>query len=224
MNILIVGDQHRAQELKRKFGDQHRYTIVDSAREGSTLIHVNDIVFDLIIDEDPSQVEIYSSYPGCTVFFNTTLISLKELEEPGGKDFAFNAFGFNGFPTMIDRPVLEVSVSNAASTEKLKSTCQQLQTEMEIVADEVGMVTPRVVCMIINEAFMTFEEGTASKEDIDMAMKLGTNYPYGPFEWANRIGVNYVCELLEAVGRATGDPRYNISPMLMSEYKLAVSR
>jgi 3-hydroxybutyryl-CoA dehydrogenase len=224
MNILVVGEQRLAGELKRKFGTLHNYVVFESARDASKSIDKHDVIFDLIIDEDPSQVEVYRNHPGCTVFFNTTLISLHELAEPGNGRFEFQAFGFNGFPTMIDRPIMEVSVSDPGAADKLKTVCAALQTEFEIVADAVGLVTPRVVCMIINEAYMTFEEGIATKEDIDVAMKLGTNYPYGPFEWATRIGINHICELLEAVGRATGDSRYNISPMLMSEYKLAASR
>lgn len=224
MNILIVGDERRASELKQKFGQHHRYAVVDAALDAVKVIDANDVTFDLIIDEDPSQVEVYKSHPQAVVFFNTALISLRELAEPGGGNFGFTAFGFNGMPSMIARPLLEVAVHKAEDRNQLEQTARALDTEIEVVADQVGLVTPRVVCMIINEAYMTFEEGTATREDIDMAMKLGTNYPFGPFEWANRIGIQHVVELLEAVGRATGDPRYNISPGLLSEYKLAVSR
>src|ERR1700710_2457559 len=47
----------------------------------------------------------------------------------------------------------------------------------------------RVVAMIINEAYYALDAGVSSKESIDLAMKLGTGYPYGPFEWADRIGL-----------------------------------
>ena len=49
-----------------------------------------------------------------------------------------------------------------------------------------------------------------------MAMKLGTNYPYGPFEWADKIGLENVCELLKAVYRDTGDPRYKLCPLMQA--------
>jgi 3-hydroxybutyryl-CoA dehydrogenase len=79
------------------------------------------------------------------------------------------------------------------------------------------MITPRVVCMIINEAYFTAEAGTASREDIDTAMRLGTNYPYGPFEWAQQIGVKHVYDVLTAVHRATGDERYRVCNLLKEE-------
>ena len=61
------------------------------------------------------------------------------------------------------------------------------------------MVTPRIICMIINEAFYTVQEGTASKEDIDLGMKLGTAYPKGPFEWLEIIGIENVYSTLNAL-------------------------
>jgi len=86
----------------------------------------------------------------------------------------------------------------------------KLVTEFVCVEDRVGLVTPRVICMVINEAYYTLEEGTATRNDIDLAMKLGTNYPYDPFEWAKRIGIKNVIELLEAVYSDTQDDRYKV--------------
>jgi 3-hydroxybutyryl-CoA dehydrogenase len=65
------------------------------------------------------------------------------------------------------------------------------------VPDEIGFITPRVVSMIINEAFIALKEGVSTKGEIDTAMKLGTNYPYGPFEWAEKIGVEKIKSLLD---------------------------
>ncbi|MEB3059486.1 3-hydroxyacyl-CoA dehydrogenase family protein, partial [Parvimonas sp. D9] len=58
----------------------------------------------------------------------------------------------------------------------------------QFVPDVPGMVAARVIAMIINEAFFALGDGISSKHDIDTVMKLGTNYPYGPFEWCNLIG------------------------------------
>jgi 3-hydroxybutyryl-CoA dehydrogenase len=72
--------------------------------------------------------------------------------------------------------------------------------------------------MIINEACYTLQEGTASMQDIDISMKLGTNYPFGPFEWADKIGIKHVYETLKAVYDDTHDERYKICPMLKTIY------
>ncbi|MEO5650820.1 MAG: 3-hydroxyacyl-CoA dehydrogenase family protein, partial [Ginsengibacter sp.] len=55
----------------------------------------------------------------------------------------------------------------------------------------------RVISMIINEAFYTLKENVSTKKEIDLAMKLGTNYPFGPFEWAEKIGLENVFNLLK---------------------------
>jgi 3-hydroxybutyryl-CoA dehydrogenase len=72
--------------------------------------------------------------------------------------------------------------------------------------------------MIINEAYYTVQEGTAEREDIDLGMKLGTNYPHGPFEWCAKIGIQNVYELLEAVYDDTKEERYKICPRLKKDY------
>ena len=93
------------------------------------------------------------------------------------------------------------------------------ELDIEWVGSRVGMVTPRVISMIINEACYTLQEGTANIEDIDKGMKLGTNYPKGPFEWADEIGVGHIYDTLEALYQDTGDVRFKICPLL-KEYAL----
>ena len=88
----------------------------------------------------------------------------------------------------------------------------------EWVGSRVGLVTPRILCMIINEAFYTLQEGTANRRDIDAAMKLGTNYPLGPFEWCDMIGIDKVYRLLESVYADTKEERYKICPLLKTTY------
>jgi 3-hydroxybutyryl-CoA dehydrogenase len=69
--------------------------------------------------------------------------------------------------------------------------------------------------MIVNEAYLALGEGVSSREAIDTAMRLGTNYPYGPFEWASRIGLSPIVELLEVLARQ--NPLYSVAPSLKEE-------
>jgi 3-hydroxybutyryl-CoA dehydrogenase len=72
--------------------------------------------------------------------------------------------------------------------------------------------------MIINEAYFAWGDEVSSKTDIDTAMKLGTNYPFGPFEWANRIGIENVYGTLAAMYQDTQEERYKICPLLKTYY------
>ena len=71
--------------------------------------------------------------------------------------------------------------------------------------------------MIINEAYFAIQENIASRGDIDLAMKLGTNYPFGPFEWCEKIGIKNVYDLLNAVYESTKDERYKVCELLEEE-------
>ena len=218
MNILIIGELKNLEEAKAKFGDAHQYMLEKDHREAERFIAGNELVFDFILDEDPFQVEIYADKENSKIFVNTAKISLAELSNLANHQIKATLFGFNGLPTFLNRSVMEVSFLRPYDLPQVVELSKRLGTDFLQVDDRVGMVTPRIICMIINEAYYTVQEGTARREDIDIAMKLGTNYPYGPFEWCKRIGVKHVYELLEAVYEDTHDERYKICSLLKKEY------
>jgi 3-hydroxybutyryl-CoA dehydrogenase len=218
MTILVIGDQIHVDECKAKFGTQHEYIFEMSHSEVDMPLSKYDVIFDFILDEDPLQAELYTTDKGATVFINTAKLSLVELSNVFDHDIEASLFGFAGLPTLINREVMEVSVRNASDKTSLQQICNALHTNYLLVEDRIGLVTPRIICMIINEAYYTVQEGTAIREDIDKAMKLGTNYPYGPFEWCERFGIHHVYEVLEAVYNDTRDERYKICPLLKREY------
>jgi 3-hydroxybutyryl-CoA dehydrogenase len=74
-------------------------------------------------------------------------------------------------------------------------------------------VSLRVISCIVNEAFLALSEGVATAEDIDRAMKLGANYPKGPFEWVEEIGARSIVETLDSLRAAYGDA-YLAAPAL----------
>jgi 3-hydroxybutyryl-CoA dehydrogenase len=217
MNILVIGDSQNFEECTSKFGDSHIYTHVVEHREAAKFLASDTLVFDFSVADEPHQMEIYLQ-KSVIAFLNTTKASLAELTHPNHPLHTATLFGFNGMPTFLNRPLLEVSIRKKEDSKSLEIVCQKLGTSFSTVEDRVGLVTPRIVCMIINEAFYTVQEGTASREDIDRAMKLGTNYPFGPFEWCKRIGIANVYELLHAVYEDTKDERYRICPLLKQEY------
>jgi 3-hydroxybutyryl-CoA dehydrogenase len=85
----------------------------------------------------------------------------------------------------------------------------------EWVPDIAGFISARVVATIINEAYFTLDEQVSTKEEIDTAMKLGTNYPYGPFEWSEKIGLKNIYNLLSRL--ANEQKRYELAALLIKE-------
>ena len=82
------------------------------------------------------------------------------------------------------------------------------------IGDAPGLVVARTVSMLINEAADAMQQGVCEPEAADSAMKLGVNYPEGPFEWLQRIGVAPVAGLLAALAAQYGGERYRTSPWL----------
>jgi 3-hydroxybutyryl-CoA dehydrogenase len=88
--------------------------------------------------------------------------------------------------------------------------------EKTVEENEIGLsedVSLRVISCIVNEAFLALSEGVATAEDIDRAMKLGANYPKGPFEWIEEIGARSIVETLDSLRAAYGDA-YLAAPAL----------
>ena len=217
MNILVVDGYEIEDEFKEKFTGDYAITFVDGTDLSHDLLNSYDVIFDFNVDESPENLGFYENKEDKFVFVSTPKIQLAELIYHYG-EVKCKLFGFNGLPTFINREYMEVSLLNEADKSALDYITKELDSEYLVVEDRVGMVTPRVIFMIINEACFTLQEGTASIEDIDLGMKLGTNYPKGPFEWCDEVGVHHVFETLEAVYEDTKDERYKICPLLKTKY------
>ncbi|MGX5818344.1 3-hydroxyacyl-CoA dehydrogenase family protein [Chitinophaga lutea] len=208
MEILVTGDASRWEELRssRDFSTHDVRWEADLEPAAAT----PDLIIDLSLDERPEHLMLYAMK-------STTPVLACLVKTPPDIWTGYgHIFACNWLPGFIGMPVLETAAP--ANDKRLREIMASLGWQFEIVRPAVGMVTPRVVCMIINEAFYTLADGTASRQDIDISMKLGTNYPYGPFEWSERIGIKNVYEVLEAVYRETGDERYKICPLLQETY------
>lgn len=103
-------------------------------------------------------------------------------------------------------PSLQIAQANRENV--LQNARQLFARDAEVVEDRLGLVSARVLAMVMNEAAFALMEGVASPADIDTAMKLGTNYPQGPLAWADRIGPDVVLALLEALWQEYREERY----------------
>lgn len=219
MKILARGEKIRTEELKQKLsGVECELTIIQDTDLLSENLFGYDIVFDLSFDEHPDQLKYYYGFQDKIIIVSAVKTQLAKAVHDFGRKPECVLVGFNGLPTFINRSLAEVSLFEQKDAAALANTMNKLNWDYKLVEDRVGMITPRIICMIINEACYTLQEGTASMRDIDTSMKLGTNYPHGPFEWADKIGIRNVYETLAAVYDDTKDERYRICPLLKTKF------
>jgi 3-hydroxybutyryl-CoA dehydrogenase len=125
--------------------------------------------------------------------------------------------GFAALPPLQKGQAVELAATpwtEAGALDQAGEFFRSVGLEPAVVPDGPGLVFPRILCLIINEAAFALMEGVASAEDIDTAMKLGTNYPLGPLEWADRIGLDQVLGVLDGLQREYGEDRYRPAPLL----------
>jgi len=118
----------------------------------------------------------------------------------------------NAWEGFLKRPLVEIAGNNDEYNMMAAKTLNALGWKYVWTADDHGFISARIVAMIINEAYYALEEKVSTKEQIDVAMKLGTNYPVGPFEWSEKIGINNIYELLRKLSME--NDRYTIAPLL----------
>lgn len=140
------------------------------------------------------------------LFINAVANTLKEFNAPDC------VVRINGWPGFLQRSVWEIA---GKAGEDVKNILGHINKIMRPVADEPGFISARIIAMIINEAYFALEDKVSSKTDIDIAMKLGTNYPLGPFEWAAVISPRNILQLLRTL--SLSDNRYRPAGLLVSE-------
>jgi len=125
--------------------------------------------------------------------------------------------GFGVLPPLRKGSPVEVARAMQTADETVKRVVDFIegvgQTAV-FVNDGPGLVRARTVCCIINEACSALMEDVATASDIDQAMQLGTNYPYGPLAWADYIGLDTVLGIITGLFQEWGEDRYRPSPLL----------
>lgn len=121
----------------------------------------------------------------------------------------------NGWPGFLSSSLVEATCLDEKNKTKAEAVFALLQKKPEWLPDTPGFVTARVVSMIINEAYLALREGVSTKAAINTAMKLGTAYPFGPFEWGEKIGLKNIVALLQKLSNE--QPRYTPAELLVEE-------
>lgn len=166
-----------------------------------------DAFVDLLFINEPVRIGVLNNKPSIPVIINYVPGTLQGLPSQFVR--------INAWATFLKRPVIEAAGKDEMIKNKAAAIFAAIGKTTNWVPDIAGLVSARVVSAIINEGYFALEEGVSTKEDIDIAMKSGTNYPYGPFEWSEKIGLENILVLLTELNKE--QPRYQPAPGLIKE-------
>ncbi len=174
------------------------------------MVYDADAYLDLLFQPTAERINMLKELQPAVIIVNSVITTLDKLPA----DF----IRFNGWPGFLKRTLAESSCYREDQKPFAEKIFTQFNKSIEWVPDVAGFISARIISMIINEAYFAFDEKISSKREIDIAMKLGTNYPYGPFEWAEKIGLQKINELLTVL--ALQNSRYEPAALLKKEASL----
>ena len=203
MQVIVLATKEQKAQFEENAGDMVWMEDVNAF----TLYTPGDVFVDLTFEPTEDRMKSLAALLPKPVIINSVIHTLQDTNP------AF--VRINGWNTFQLSPFCEAACLDDASRQKAEAALALLGKKVEWLPDTLGFVTARVVSMIINEAYLALEEGVSTKEEINTAMKLGTAYPYGPFDWAEKIGVQNIAQLLEKLSHV--HHRYTPARLLVQE-------
>ncbi|WP_295758484.1 3-hydroxyacyl-CoA dehydrogenase NAD-binding domain-containing protein [uncultured Holdemanella sp.] len=149
----------------------------------------------------------------CIFGTNTSSLSVTEIAN-GIKHNVIGMHFFNPADRMKLVEVISGENTPVETKEAIIECSKSLGKTPVEVAEGPGFVVNRILIPMINEACFIYQEGLASVEDIDTAMKLGANHPMGPLALGDLIGLDIVLDVMEVLYSETGDPKYRPCTLL----------
>ena len=203
--IVIEGESQIAEELWElavRAGHQPRRATERGDEDASLVIDAR--VGHLIDDAPPA-----ANADVCVLCADGGLSELELIFD--------GAVGFHVLPPVREAKLVELTRTRATdddAAEHVERFFRSLGKWVEWVGDGPGLVLGRIVCQLVNEACFAIQEEVGSAEDIDTALRLGFNYPRGPLEWADQIGLDQVLATLDALFEELHEERYRAAPLL----------
>ena len=204
--VVLANEQLKEELLVTGINDSCVIDWIDSSKV-FPLNSDADAVIDLLFEQNNHDVSHLNDFMNRPVFVNSMNKTITEIGYP--------VIRLNAWPGFLKRNIAEVARGNDATKTEAEEVLNLLNRRAEWIPDVKGFISARVVSMIVNEAYFALQEKVSTKEEIDIAMKLGTNYPYGPFEWSKKIGLKNIAGLLTEL--SLSEKRYQPAELLLKE-------
>jgi 3-hydroxybutyryl-CoA dehydrogenase len=184
----------------------------------------SDLVIEAVPEEMESKIEIFTMLdkicpPTTILASNTSSLSVTEIASVTYR--ARKCVGMHFFNPVHKMKLLEIVRALETDDDTLAAVVEvgkRMRKEVVVIKESPGFITSRINAMIGNEAFYMLQEGVASAEDIDKALKLGLNHPMGPFELVDLVGLDIRLHILEYLHKSLGE-KFRPCPLLVQYVK-----
>jgi 3-hydroxybutyryl-CoA dehydrogenase len=180
----------------------------------------SDLVIEAIIENDKIKKDLFKSLdeickPETILASNTSSLSITDLSiSVQRKDKFIGMHFFNPVPAMKLVEVIRGIFTSDETFGAVYDLSLIIEKEPVEVKDGPGFIVNKILVPMINEAIFVLQDGIASAEDIDKAMKLGANHPMGPLALSDLIGNDVVLHIMEILQSETGDSKYRPAGLL----------
>ncbi|MGH9523442.1 MAG: 3-hydroxyacyl-CoA dehydrogenase family protein [Terriglobales bacterium] len=183
-----------------------------------------ELVIEAVPEEMESKIEIFTLLdkvcrPETILASNTSSLSVTEIASVTYR--APKCIGmhfFNPVPKMKLLEIVRALETDDDTVHKCVEVGRRMKKEVVVIKESPGFITSRINAMIGNEAFYMLQEGIASADDIDKALKLGLNHPMGPFEMIDLVGLDTRLHILEYLHKTLGE-KFRPAPLLVQYVK-----
>ena len=179
-----------------------------------------DLVVEAAIENMKIKKEIFAELDGickpeAILASNTSSLSITEVASATKRaDKVIGLHFFNPAPVMKLVEIIKGIATSQETFDSVKALAVEIGKEPVEVAEAPGFVVNRILIPMINEASFILQEGIASVEDIDTAMKYGANHPMGPLALGDLIGLDVCLAIMDVLLSETGDSKYRASSIL----------
>ena len=205
--------------------------VLDASQRAATLSRLSkasamsdfstcELVIEAVIEQFEAKAALFKELdkvlpPGALLVSNTSSISITRLAATTSRpENVMGVHFMNPVPVMKLVELIRGLQTSDESYNALQAFCTSIQKTTVLAIDAPGFVVNRILCPMLNEAIFLVQEGV-KPEDIDTAMKLGTNQPMGPLTLADFVGLDTLLYILQVLHRELGEDKYRPCPLLI---------
>jgi 3-hydroxybutyryl-CoA dehydrogenase len=179
-----------------------------------------DLVIESVVEDLATKLELFAELDGvckegAILATNTSTLSVTDMAVRTGRpERVCGVHFFNPAPMMALVEIVETLVSSAETIAEVRQFAEACGKSPVLVKDRAGFIVNALLFPYLNNAIRMLENGTATRDDIDAAMKGGANFPMGPFALLDLVGLDTSLSILDALYAEFADPNYSAAPLL----------